>query len=114
MPSSTTTWIYPPKDSERKSYLTLWACACEVPALHPFIETGAKHTLECPDCQGRIELDLATAIDVPNRLGISPLEIRCSDPKCAITTQIWHPLPKGQRIRLNCARCRKFSETVAR
>jgi hypothetical protein len=114
MPAQTTTWIYPPRDAERKSYLTQWACACEVPALHPFTASAATHTLTCPDCQARVELELSAAIDVPSRRGIAPLEIRCQAATCGITTQIWHPLPKGQRIRINCAKCGKFAETTAR
>ncbi len=113
MTSSTTTWIYPPRDAERKSYLTQWACACDVPALHPFTSTGPTHELDCPDCRERVTLDLHAAVDVPNRFGIVALEIRCPDRSCGITTQLWHPLPKGQRIRIGCARCRKFSETTA-
>jgi hypothetical protein len=106
--TTTTLWIYPPRDAERKSYVAKWACACALPALHAFTSTGSQHTLECRDCQQREELDLTAAIDVPNRFGIAPLEIRCLEPSCAITTQMWHPLPQGDRVRLACARCGRF------
>ncbi|HEX2678139.1 MAG TPA: hypothetical protein VHM19_15900 [Polyangiales bacterium] len=114
MTARATVWIYPPKDVEKKSYVAQWQCACEVPALYPFTSTTATHTLECRDCGARQDLELGAAIDVPNRFGIAPLEIRCPETTCRITTQMWHPLPKGQRIRLSCARCGRFSETAAR
>jgi hypothetical protein len=109
MTTRTMLWIYPPRDTERKSYVAYWACACTLPALHPFVSTLSQHTLECRDCQQREVLDLTTAIDVPNRYGIAPLEIRCASVSCRITTQMWHPLPKGERVRLACARCGLYS-----
>jgi hypothetical protein len=110
--TSTTVWIYPPRDKEKKSYLAQWACGCPVPALLPFTSTALQHTLECADCHERTELDLATAIDAPNRYGIAPLTIKCPELTCRIATQIWHPLPTGTQVRINCAKCGRFEVAV--